>query len=195
MSESISSSRAVSSALFMLLALSTTKAGIVLPLPPEAPAIGAEFIPPDPGPTQAPLFQSSQHPAGIVRLNGQWLGPTTIPVHDSGPFLADQISFQASPSNFDLAPARVWIVFGANPWRNCPSPIAFSLNIGGSLPASTTTAPIPEPFTPGTYAFTLVATSSTNVVLDVFEGGVVQIGSGLVTYKWIFEGEAAGGLV
>ena len=81
------------------------------------------------------------------------------------------------------------------PWRNCPSPIAFSLNIGGSLPASTTTAPIPEPFTPGTYAFTLVATSSTNVVLDVFEGGVVQIGSGLVTYKWIFEGEAAGGLV
>ena len=86
--------------------------------------MGSQFVPPDPGPT-ATLFQSSLYTVNIIRLGEQWVDPS-ISVQDS-PFLADQIHFQASPSNFDLAPARVWIVFGANPWRNCPSPIAFSL--------------------------------------------------------------------
>jgi hypothetical protein len=146
---------------------------------PLTPALGTMFDPlNNPGLGIAVLPESVAVPVTTLweidlgRLGpGAWTAASTVVLQDT-PFV-DKLHFRI-PLNFNAAPAGglwdLWVLFGASPWGNN---VAFHLN---SIDFFHTTPALPEPFALSSYAYDVILTNSSNVVVDVLDP-VLIIGS------------------
>jgi len=132
-----------------------------------AAAIGSLYSPPPlaAGGICAPVCTLWE--VGVGHLGpGVWAADDPVVIQDT-PF-RDVLHFRIPLNNVPpLGPVSAWFLyveFGANPWG--PAPVAFRLS---SISPFFTTQPIPEPFPIATWAYSLVLTDASGIVLDVLD--------------------------